>query len=181
MSALHQRPVSANKAINPMQKQEAVQSKKPPKISSSLQHKPKSSGRIYLLLSVVALAGFLFLFSRTPSALSDSYALCSRDGAKIYTVDETNSQTQCIVVQNSYIIDTGALRESSYRSSRFDVQYNFGYRRRQATVEQCTPGAPGIRRATRSASPSVVHPFYRSWVYSCSRPEWLVAESRRRL
>lgn len=41
----------------------------------------------------------------------ETYALCSRDGNHIYTVDAQNSKTQCIVVHESFIVDTGVLRK----------------------------------------------------------------------
>ena len=40
-------------------------------------------------------------------SVSPTYAICSRDGSWIYTVDEANSRTQCLVVRGSYIVDTG--------------------------------------------------------------------------
>jgi hypothetical protein len=73
----------------------------------------KSGHRSFIILvGILALAIYAYLASRSSMALSESYALCSRDGNNIYTVDEKNSQTQCIVVHGSYIIDTGALRKS---------------------------------------------------------------------
>lgn len=45
----------------------------------------------------------------TTAPLPGTYALCSRDGAKIYTVDPTQPQVQCIVVEGSLIIDRGAM------------------------------------------------------------------------
>ncbi|KAF8153667.1 hypothetical protein BJ912DRAFT_937591 [Pholiota molesta] len=43
---------------------------------------------------------------RDPSA---TYALCSQDGNHIYTVDESNTSVECIVVQGSRIVDSGNL------------------------------------------------------------------------
>jgi hypothetical protein len=39
-------------------------------------------------------------------------------------VDESNKQTQCIGVRNSYIIDTGTLREFSCQSLCYDLQFS---------------------------------------------------------
>lgn len=36
-----------------------------------------------------------------------SYALCSRDGRNIYTVDDKNSQVQCLIVRGTDIVATG--------------------------------------------------------------------------
>jgi len=44
---------------------------------------------------------------RTP--LPDAYALCSRSGAHIYTVDPDFPRVQCMVVQGSHIVDVGAI------------------------------------------------------------------------
>ncbi|KAI5123983.1 hypothetical protein M0805_006395 [Coniferiporia weirii] len=44
-------------------------------------------------------------------ALPRSYALCSRNGPAIYTIDETNSIVECLLVHGSNILDTGSLDE----------------------------------------------------------------------
>ena len=40
-----------------------------------------------------------------------AYALCTPNGQNIYTVDSLNSKVQCMVVENSRIIDLGPLRQ----------------------------------------------------------------------
>src|ERR1700733_12215519 len=73
----------------------------------------KSNSPFFIILAgILSLCVYAYLASKPSAALSDSYALCSRDDNKIYTVDQNNSQTQCIVVSGSYIVDTGALRKS---------------------------------------------------------------------
>ena len=52
--------------------------------------------------------------SSSTSALPETYALCSRQPEGVYTVDQHNSQTQCIVVQGAYIVETGSLSEPYY-------------------------------------------------------------------
>ncbi|KAK2467801.1 hypothetical protein APHAL10511_000096 [Amanita phalloides] len=60
-----------------------------------------------------------------------SYALCSSEGNKIYTVDEHNTLAQCIVVRNDRIVDVGSLRSVTshwnrsnfYRWSSLDVRF----------------------------------------------------------
>lgn len=66
------------------------------------------------LLSVaLGLVGLKFGFEHPasrfiPSAFSRDYALCSPSYG-IYTVDESRPRVECVVVSNSYIIDTGSL------------------------------------------------------------------------
>ncbi len=40
--------------------------------------------------------------------LPDNYALCSREG-KVYTVDESKPQTECIVVHGNKFVDWGKI------------------------------------------------------------------------
>lgn len=56
---------------------------------------------------------FFALYARVPESreLPTSYALCSKNVGKIYTVDANNTQTECIVVDGSYIVNTGSLGE----------------------------------------------------------------------
>ena len=56
--------------------------------------------------------------SSTQSILPEMYALCSRQPDGVYTVDQHNSQTQCIVVKGAYIVETGSLSEPYYLLSR---------------------------------------------------------------
>ncbi|KAF8813640.1 hypothetical protein BYT27DRAFT_7083829 [Phlegmacium glaucopus] len=48
-------------------------------------------------------------------SLPETYALCSKQSNGVYTVDQHNSQTQCIVVQGAYIVDTGSLGSIKHR------------------------------------------------------------------
>ncbi|KAF9467258.1 amidohydrolase family-domain-containing protein [Collybia nuda] len=67
------------------------------------------------------LAGYTYF--QSPKAVSDPYyALCSRDGKGIYTVDAQNTQTQCIVIRGSYIIDTGLLQDVQKRWDKFTLK-----------------------------------------------------------
>ncbi|KAF8160976.1 amidohydrolase family-domain-containing protein [Crassisporium funariophilum] len=63
------------------------------------------------MFAATALAlGYFFSTKLAKSTTaSETYALCSNQANKIYTVDVNNSQTQCIVVHGSYIIDTGSI------------------------------------------------------------------------
>lgn len=65
-----------------------------------------------VLFAVLSIAlGYFWVLDRKSSILgSDTYAICSRKGDMVYTVDDKNTQTQCVVVSGSYIVDTGSLR-----------------------------------------------------------------------
>jgi hypothetical protein len=52
--------------------------------------------------------------SSSTSTLPETYALCSRRPDGVYTVDQHNFQTQCIVVQGPYIVETGSLSKLYY-------------------------------------------------------------------
>jgi hypothetical protein len=58
------------------------------------------------ILSILCLA-YVSRKERTP--LQDAYALCSRSGSHIYTVDPDYPRVQCMVVQGSYIVDVGTI------------------------------------------------------------------------
>jgi hypothetical protein len=58
------------------------------------------------ILSILCLA-YVSRKERTP--LPDAYALCSRSGSHIYTVDPDYPRAQCMVVQGSYIVDVGTM------------------------------------------------------------------------
>jgi len=59
-----------------------------------------------VLLSILCLA---YVGGRERTPLPDAYALCSRSGAHIYTVDPGYPRAQCMVVQGSHIVDVGAI------------------------------------------------------------------------
>ena len=78
------------------------------------QAAPDKSIWITFALLVAALSLFLGYYGakkEPATSLPDVYALCSAQGDKVYTVDANNSQTQCIVVSGSRIVDTGTLGE----------------------------------------------------------------------
>ncbi|KDR75392.1 hypothetical protein GALMADRAFT_123246 [Galerina marginata CBS 339.88] len=58
----------------------------------------------------VALGCYLTLDSEHAAiTLPETYAICSKQNNKVYTVDVKDSQTQCIVVDGAYVVDTGSL------------------------------------------------------------------------
>ncbi|OAX36092.1 hypothetical protein K503DRAFT_695783 [Rhizopogon vinicolor AM-OR11-026] len=84
---------------------------------------------VILVLSLAASATWL-LSSKEPSPLSDSYAVCSRSGARVYTVDEAVPNVQCLVVDESFIMDSGSLEDVKARwvargrhSSSLQIRY----------------------------------------------------------
>lgn len=123
--SLRQRPTSRDICMGKKQGQDMDQDKldDTPKTSPS---KPRfePSGSLAIVTCALCLSGLLFYAFRAPipwlapwlapKTLSGTYALCSHEVDKVYTVDENNSQTQCIVVHNGYIHDTGALRQSAF-------------------------------------------------------------------
>ncbi|KAJ6558569.1 amidohydrolase family-domain-containing protein [Mycena vulgaris] len=112
--SLRQRPVSAESSFTDSQKKPTQARAQPP-----LPAPPKYPNALYLFLGAVGLSTLLFFASnlstfRAPSASLDyltQYALCSSDPSKVYTVDAQNSRTQCILVENGYILNTGTLAE----------------------------------------------------------------------
>ncbi|PPQ89547.1 hypothetical protein CVT25_012219 [Psilocybe cyanescens] len=73
-----------------------------------------SRGRWALLTGVLSVAlGYYFVSERSTvnsnASELESYVLCSKEGNKVYTVDDKDFQTQCVVVQGAYIVDTGSL------------------------------------------------------------------------
>ncbi|KAG1761990.1 amidohydrolase family-domain-containing protein [Suillus occidentalis] len=67
----------------------------------------------YSLVILISLAAFAawFLSPEKISSLSHSYAICSSSGARVYTVDHVVPNVQCLVVDGSFILDTGSLED----------------------------------------------------------------------
>lgn len=66
-----------------------------------------------LFFGAVALSALAFYTSRDATQHTSSYALCSKTSKDIFTVDELNSKVQCIVIHESYIVDSGDFGMSS--------------------------------------------------------------------
>jgi hypothetical protein len=82
-----------------------------PRVTAS----PKRSSlpwAVYLAAASAILACLMGIRHISSSTPSETYALCSRQPDGVYTVDQHNSRTQCIVVQDAYIVETGSLGES---------------------------------------------------------------------
>ncbi|PSR72158.1 hypothetical protein PHLCEN_2v11950 [Hermanssonia centrifuga] len=81
-------------------------------------HSLSTTGHYFMVFASVIVSTYLFLrYYPTHDSLPTSYALCSREGAKIYTVDSTVPNVQCIVVHNSNFVDVGPLEEVRRRWS----------------------------------------------------------------
>ncbi|KAI9442272.1 amidohydrolase family-domain-containing protein [Lactarius indigo] len=66
---------------------------------------------LYTSSAILSLLCLAYVSRQEPTLLPDAYALCSRSGAHIYTVDPDYPRAQCMVVQGSYIVDVGAIDE----------------------------------------------------------------------
>jgi hypothetical protein len=103
MSILRQRPFPLEKSTEPGRVREPQQ-----------YRAPKTTSRQLFLIFLIPLAiPVFFLWSPLQRHLSPtSYALCSRDGRRIYTADPVNTIVQCAVIHNSKFVDVGPLCES---------------------------------------------------------------------
>jgi hypothetical protein len=81
-----------------------------PRVTASTER----SWAVYLAAASAILACIMGIKHISSSTLPETYALCSRQPDGVYTVDQHNSQTQCIVVQGAYIVETGSLGEPYY-------------------------------------------------------------------
>ncbi|KIJ67588.1 hypothetical protein HYDPIDRAFT_149313 [Hydnomerulius pinastri MD-312] len=102
----------------------------PAKANGGKVHQISYTRRNLIFLVSLALSLAFWYYPNGPAALSESYAVCSRTGAKIYTVDDNNTVLQCLVVRDALIVDTGSLADVSARwnaanhsSSTLQVRY----------------------------------------------------------
>jgi hypothetical protein len=64
---------------------------------------------LYVTSAIISISCLAYVGGRGRASLPDAYALCSRSGAHIYTVDPDYPRVQCMVVQGSHIVDVGAI------------------------------------------------------------------------
>ena len=77
---------------------------------ASARAKQAAAGRYLLVLVSLSISAFIFLrTSYAPPEPPSSYALCSPDGANIYTVDPAAPRVQCVVIDGDTFVDTGSL------------------------------------------------------------------------
>ncbi|ESK85235.1 hypothetical protein Moror_11382 [Moniliophthora roreri MCA 2997] len=116
MSELRQRPVLGEK-IEKIAEEQAKPA--PDNFIRAPSNSSSSSYKTKILLLLGAVGAWYLLRARLAASVShgapDSYALCTPDGDKIYTVDEKNSVVQCIVVHKKRIVDSGSLEHVKQR------------------------------------------------------------------
>ncbi|KAJ7609921.1 amidohydrolase family-domain-containing protein [Roridomyces roridus] len=71
---------------------------------------PRSTAVAMVGVSAIVLALAFYMGWGTPALPSNYYAVCSHHQA-VYTVDATNSRVECLVIRDSYIVQTGSLAE----------------------------------------------------------------------
>lgn len=69
---------------------------------------------------------WIYTSSSAVKVLSNSYALCSRSGLAVYTVDSKSSTAQCLLVHGSRILGTGSLRECFHCISCLLLTWEYG-------------------------------------------------------
>lgn len=72
-----------------------------------------------LIVSCLLVCAFFWLYTLAPPTSLNRYAICSRSGARIYTVEDANPTVQCFVIQDEFIVDTGSL--GVFLSSHFCI------------------------------------------------------------
>lgn len=88
---------------------------------SSLPSASVALKTVLIFLSLSA-STFFWFYTQVPPASVNCYAICSRSGARIYTVDDANNIVQCLVIQDELIVDIGSLGALS--SSNFHIWTN---------------------------------------------------------
>ena len=77
-------------------------------------NKPGALGLSYyarwpMIIAIVSMIMALVIGAHTSP--NGAYAVCSKEPDKIYTIDLAQSQTQCLVIQGAFVVDTGSLGE----------------------------------------------------------------------
>ncbi|KAJ3574658.1 hypothetical protein NP233_g1624 [Leucocoprinus birnbaumii] len=108
---------------------------------------PKAFSGRFNTLFVFALLGTIWATFHSFNFGSNSYALCSRDGEGIYTVDEHNSKMQCVVVQEARIVDIGSISDINERWQRDQSIFTRLLTRNSLSIKYLPSGAilvPGV-------------------------------------
>lgn len=108
MSNLHHRPITPPEAAKEKDSAPLLKKQAP-----TAPPKPPPSWRFKLLYAVVALSTLAYLSPRDDSNFSRTYAVCAGKRKGIFTVDEQNTQVDCMLVEGPYVRDTGSLRALS--------------------------------------------------------------------
>ncbi|KAG8908920.1 hypothetical protein FRB99_000023 [Tulasnella sp. 403] len=79
--------------------------------------------RVHVVLSTIFIGLILAVVQRSskPVPLPDTWALCSKEGSAIYTVDETRPTVECIVTHKERIMDWGTSKEVRDRWGDKDI------------------------------------------------------------
>lgn len=106
MSNLHHRPITPPEAAKEKDSAPLLKKQAP-----TAPPKPPLSWRFKLLYAVVALSTLAYLSPRDDSNFSRTYAVCAGKRKGIFTVDEQNTQVDCMLVEGPYVRDTGSLHD----------------------------------------------------------------------
>ena len=110
MSNLHQRPITPPEAAKEKDPTPAPLLKRQAPTAPS---KPPLSWGFKLLYAVVALSTLAYFSPRHDSNIFGTYAVCAGKRKGIFTVDEQNTQVDCMLVEGPFVRDTGSLRAFS--------------------------------------------------------------------
>ncbi|KAN0134017.1 Amidohydrolase family domain containing protein [Lactarius tabidus] len=91
--------------------QKATDGYSPPSGSSPAPRTHLLTRLLYASSAILSILCLAYVSRRERTPLPDAYALCSRSGSHIYTVDPDYPRAQCMVVQGSYIVDVGTMDE----------------------------------------------------------------------
>ncbi|CAA7270285.1 unnamed protein product [Cyclocybe aegerita] len=106
----------------------AFKDQKEPAASGQLHPTSSStsrSGSLKILLAAVLLSFVAFYVNMSPKTLPETYALCSKEGKQIYTVDDNDTSVECVLVKGSYVVDSGDLAKVQKRSDDTIGQASF--------------------------------------------------------
>ena len=93
----------------------------PPRKPSAADRIPRQTRSVHLTITVLILAGILLwsrdkgkqkaLYPHEGTRLPDEYAICTQDGARVYTVPQSGGvgPVECVLVRGREVIDTGSL------------------------------------------------------------------------
>ena len=62
-----------------------------------------------LIFSSLAISACFWIYTQVSPASVSCYAICSRSGKRVYTVDDNYPTVQCLVIQDEFIVDIGSL------------------------------------------------------------------------
>lgn len=104
--------------------------------TSAAPHPESRSRGSIIILASLCLALFIYFRPKTPTVLPELYALCSPDGANIYTVDVINPRVQCLVVRGPDFVDAGSVGTCLPKNPSLPIIFaHKSSRRNQRTVD----------------------------------------------